>query len=818
MKRPLFVRFFLLAACALALVQAVAAAWGGFGDGWFGAGLLITFTTCGIFLFLYGADQIRAQALGTAFLLVASDFSHAITANLEIPFAPLRFLLALPVEIFLAYTTWFLVGQFPRVVGPRRGLELTRQVILFASCLLFLYNVLAIAGVIDDSLGASVMAKSNLTDLFVYGLTLLSLPFCWWANRSASAEEKSRVKLFLMGLAIGLGVPCADIVLTVLSPAYSSWAYGPISEQFFTLALMLFVLSVPVTTSYALIVDEVMDLRVTFAKAARYLLGRWLISFITAIPFILLLQYLYSMREQSLTAIVSDPAIIILLALIGIGIWAIRSRIRLLETLEKKFYRSTAATATLLNDLIASIPAANNTDALCRTTISRLEEAVFPEYIHFYVLDPGFNRYRNVANNDIFLEPDSELVKAALTRQQATPQPGPHGIEIQVPLYSLDGWLIGLIFIGPKKSELPYNDREIALLSSVGTTVALGLESQDMRNSRQQQPQHNGQSNWRGLQTENPNWLVRVCQVCSNTWLPEKTACCDQETTIGPLPRVVNGRFSLETRLGAGVTAEVYRATDLGLNRQVALKVLHRTEVSIEELQKESRTCAALQHPSLASIFDIQWCVGKPFLVFELLEGGTLGKRLQTGPLTIPEVVDLGLQMSDALAYIHRYGIWHHDIKPSNIAFTADGKPKMLDFGLAMMTRRKRNNQAVDVSKLAFSPAESRHSVSVNGLVGTPLYWSPEIIQGKASSPSVDVWALCLLLYETLTGTNPVQSPNWFESTARIVKGNFPCATEHRTDCPPSLADILSRGLHPEFTRRLNSADDLHSALAAIRC
>ena len=816
MKTFNFIRIFLFSCCALASVHVIGAAWAGFGEGWFGATLLVTFTACGLFLFWFAAGEIRAQALGTAFLLVASDFSHSITANLDISFAALRFLFALPVEIFLGYTTWYLVGQFPRISGPRRGLEFTRLVILVASCVLFFYNVLAMAGLIDDSLGISVMGSKNLTDLFVYGLTLFSLPLCWWANRVASPHEKKKVKLFLAGLTLGLGIPSIDIVLTVAFPVYSQWITARISDQFLTPALQLCVLTIPITTSYAMVVDEVMDLRIAFAKAARYLLGKWLISAITAIPFALLLQYLYDMRAQSLASIATDPAIIVLVALVVVGIWAIRSRSKLLDSLEKKFYRSTAATATLLNDLITSIPTASNTDALCRTTISRLEAALFPEYIRFYVLDPGFNRYRDVADHELYLEPDSETIAAALLQQQATRHPGPNGEEVLLPLYSLEGWLLGLIFIGPKKSELAYNDREIALLSTVGTTVALGLESQDMRNSRQHQTQQNGQSNWRGLQTENPNWLVRVCQVCSNTWLPERTECCNQATGIGPLPRVVNGRFNLETRLGAGITAEVYRATDLGLNRQVALKVLHNTEASIEELQKESRTCAALQHPSLASIFDIQWCAGKPVLVFELLEGGTLEKRLASGPLTVAEVIKLGLQMSDALAYIHRYGIWHHDIKPSNIAFTADGKPKMLDFGLARMTRRKPNKPTIEVSEMEFSVVESRHSVSVNGLVGTPLYWSPEIIQGKASSPSVDVWALCLMLYETLTGTNPVQSPNWFESTTRIVKGNFPSATEHRKDCPSALADILSRGLHPEFARRLNSAEDLNSALAAV--
>ncbi|MEX2505645.1 MAG: serine/threonine-protein kinase [Pseudohongiellaceae bacterium] len=816
MKSNRAVRLFLIACFSLALLQTAGAGWGFFGDSWFAAGLLVSFTACGVFLLWAGLDQIRVQALGTSFLLVAADYSHGVTADLAISFAPIRFLLALPIEIFLAYTTWYLVGQFPRVSSPRRGLELFRAVILFASASLFLYNVLIMVGVINDTIGISALGDRNFTDLYVYGLTLLSIPFCWHANRYTTSDEKRRVRLFLLGLAVGLGIPCADIVLSVVSSAYAAWALGPFSEQFVTPMILLLVLSVPVTTSYALVVDEVMDLRIVFAKAVRYLLGRWLISLIAAVPFLLLIQYLYELRNESLGAIASDPAVLVLLGCAGLGVWAVQSRKKLLEALDKKFYRSTAATATLLNDLIVSIPASRDIEALCRTTLTRLEAAVFPEYIHFFVLDPGFNRYRNIVDSKVFLEQNSETVSFALDRQQADRRPGPRGPEIVVPLYSLDGWLIGLIVIGPKKSEMAFDDREIALLSTVGTAVALGLESQDIRSSRQKQPGKEGLSQWRGLQTEHPNWLVRVCRNCNNTCLPEQTECCNQTTSIGSLPRVVNGRFRLEARLGSGTTSEVYLAVDLGLDRHVALKVLHDTEVSVEELQKESRTSAALQHPSLASIYDIQWCLGKPVLVFERLVGGTLEKRLQTGPMTVNEVIQLGLHMSDALEYIHRHGIWHHDIKPSNIAYTADSKPKILDFGLARMIRRGRTVESMEINSLSISEEESRHSVTVHGLVGTPLYWSPEIIKGQDSDPSVDVWALCLVLYQALSGSNPAQGSNWFASANRIVKAGFPPLTEQRADCPSSLAEVIARGLDREFSSRLRSAKDLYSALATL--
>ena len=202
--------------------------------------------------------------------------------------------------------------------------------------------------------------------------------------------------------------------------------------------------------------------------------------------------------------------------------------------------------------------------------------------------------------------------------------------------------------------------------------------------------------------------------------------------------------------------------------------------------------------------------------MFELLEGGTLEQRLRVGPIAISDVLTLGVQMAEALSYIHDNGIWHQDIKPSNIAFTRDAKPKILDFGLAKMVRKSPKGQVMPVSSLNISCDESQQSVSINGLVGTPVYWSPETIQGKPSSPAVDVWALALVLYEMVAGCSPVTSENWFESASKIVAGSFPTLDSQRHDCPKGLSELIEVSLQPNLEERLSSASELHSALIAI--
>ena len=197
-------------------------------------------------------------------------------------------------------------------------------------------------------------------------------------------------------------------------------------------------------------------------------------------------------------------------------------------------------------------------------------------------------------------------------------------------------------------------------------------------------------------------------------------------------PRLLAGRFRLTQRLGAGGMGAVYLAHDIRLDRHVAVKTLVGRSVSrMMGLRPEAWAMAQVAHAAVAQIYGVESWRGRPFLVVEFLPGGTLAARLGEGPLPAPQSVAMTIHLAEALAALHRAGYLHGDVKPSNIGFTADGLPKLLDFGLA----RPANNAAV--------------------AGGTLRYLSPEVLSGRPAEAADDVWSLCVVLYEMVSGEHP---------------------------------------------------------------
>jgi serine/threonine-protein kinase len=234
---------------------------------------------------------------------------------------------------------------------------------------------------------------------------------------------------------------------------------------------------------------------------------------------------------------------------------------------------------------------------------------------------------------------------------------------------------------------------------------------------------------------------------------------------------------------------------------------------------------ATVVHPHLATIFGAEMWRGTPMLVVEYLEAGTLADRLQQGWLPVVEVMELGIAIASALERLHGRGLLHRDIKPSNIGFTGDRIPKLLDFGLVKFLEAP---DAIDPGHLerldpevfstsAFSEAQTAmHPASV-GIIGTPLYFSPETVMMKPAEASVDLWALALVLFESLTAQHPMKAPTLRETFERILHGPVPDARALRSDCPQGLAAFFERGLNPDPGRRPASAREFRLALERLR-
>ena len=239
---------------------------------------------------------------------------------------------------------------------------------------------------------------------------------------------------------------------------------------------------------------------------------------------------------------------------------------------------------------------------------------------------------------------------------------------------------------------------------------------------------------------------------------------------------------------------DVWKAEDLKLGRQVALKFLASHLVSDPEIhkrfQREAKASAALSHPNICHVYEIDEADGKSFLAMELVKGQSLEARIDQGPLPLPDALDLTRQIAEGLQEAHSAGVVHRDIKPANILVTPDGRAKILDFGLALLT---------EGSKLT----------KLDTTVGTVAYMSPEQGQGADVDHRTDIWALGVVLYEIVSGQRPFKGQYDQALLYEIVQEEPEPLTAVRTGVPMELELLVSKGLAKEASRRYQSASEM---------
>jgi serine/threonine-protein kinase len=264
------------------------------------------------------------------------------------------------------------------------------------------------------------------------------------------------------------------------------------------------------------------------------------------------------------------------------------------------------------------------------------------------------------------------------------------------------------------------------------------------------------------------------------------------------------GRYKIKSEIGRGGMATVYRAFDPYFERDVAIKILPKEFLHDPQFRvrfdREAKTIASLEHPSIVPLYDFGEEDGQPYIVIRLMTGGTLANRLQHGPLPIQDIVNIISSVASALDAAHARGIIHRDLKPGNILLDQYGSVFLSDFGIA---------------RLAEASSSTITGLTGSAIIGTPIYMSPEHIQGEKIDGRSDIYALGVILFQMLTGQLPYKTNSPTKAIMANILEPVPSVLNLSPDLPPACDDVVQKALAKDRDKRFATAGELAIALQA---
>ena len=278
-------------------------------------------------------------------------------------------------------------------------------------------------------------------------------------------------------------------------------------------------------------------------------------------------------------------------------------------------------------------------------------------------------------------------------------------------------------------------------------------------------------------------------------------------------------QYTIVRRLGAGGMGVVYEAEDSKLGRHVALKFLsaeaERDTYALERFKQEARAASALNHPNICTIYAIEECDGHSFIAMELLEGQSLAEKIDGRPMPLDKILDVGIQVTDALDVAHHKSIVHRDLKPANIFVTTRGQAKILDFGLAKLIRERQ--AAMETIGGEAPTYAAPHLTSPGTAVGTVAYMSPEQARGEELDGRSDLFSLGSVFYEMATGRIPFAGNTSAVIFSEILTRNPPAPAEFNPAIAPKLEEIIGKALEKDVDLRYQTAAELRGDLKRLK-
>jgi hypothetical protein len=592
--------------------------------------------------------------------------------------------------------------------------------------------------------------------------------------------------------------------------------------------------AVPISVGYAVLKHRVFDIQIVVRRGLQYLFAKQVLRVILALPLAALVLTIIVKRDLPLTVILtSNPFLVLLIAAVGLSL---KFRRQLTHWIDRRFFREAYSQEQILLNLIEKIKELDSMPELSRLVSKEVEAAMHPERL--YVFYRGEEKHDLMLgyssggqSHDLRITEESELLRLMQRHRRAQdfPLPADSGlpedetawltglsVNLIVPMSGNDGRMAGLLLLGEKKSEEPYTANDRQLLQTITSQMAVVYENVWLKEqaSKDQKIKHEVLGR---LEEQQIN-LVKECPACGACYDSTSDVCAkdQRELTLSlPVERTIENKYRLEQMIGRGGMGAVYEATDLRLNRRVAIKIMlgnmFGDRVALRRFEREAQASARLNHPNIISVYDYGAIrTDGAYLVMEMVRGSTLRSELQrVGRLDPKTAAAWFTQLLEGVKAAHQAGVIHRDLKPENVLISSDAPTreksreesseqiKVLDFGLAKI--------------LQVEPANPQSLTTPGTIMGTFAYMSPEQVTGEAVDERSDIFSLGVMVVEALTGHRPFAGRTSAELITAILSAPFHLPGEASE--VQQLDEVLQRCLAKDWGQRFASVAAMQQEL-----
>ena len=653
-----------------------------------------------------------------------------------------------------------------------------------------------------------VLIAFGLQSLIYLLAGLLVLPIGYW--RLETLTQRRRFRVLFLGALIGLLFYLPRVFTTALvdfNPSIADFMTSPTVNLIDSAGFLLF----PLSFAYAILRHRLFDIRVIIRRGLQYAFARGVLLSIPPLIAALLAVDLMLHGNEPLFAVLKARGWLYggIAALTAV---AYLRRHAWLSLLDRRFFRDKYDAQRLFHQIVEEIRRAPSIQQVAPDVVSRIADALHAEFCALLLRKPGETAYRVIGASPAGaltsdLPATNKLIPLVRALDTSVPillaesgwlgQQLPQAdkdflhrarIDLLVPVALAEGRTEALLVLGMKLSEEPYGREDMALLETVAGAIALLL--------------------FRGPASL-PGRAFEECPQCGACY-ETGTAQCEVEGTALNLvasPRLLVDRYRLEKRLGQGGMGKVYRATDVTLDRTVAVKMLRdeffSDQQALERFRRESRVAGSLSHPNVVTVHDFGVDPNqRAFLVMELLDGITLREELRAHTRLSPaRTVQLFEPICAGVGAAHLRGLVHRDLKPENIFLVRIGPPefvKITDFGIAKCLPQVSEDTSRTLTGMFF---------------GTFPYMSPEQLQGQSLSTRWDLWALSVVAFELLCGVQPFVGPDFPTLLHAIFEANFPPVSSLVPQAPPRWQEFFNHAFARSENDRPGSIDEFWTEL-----